>query len=57
MADDPDTDGTRPTPPAGRSQAETYLRVLAERELRWVLEQPDPPPGPPGGRWRPRRRR
>jgi hypothetical protein len=50
MADDPDTDGTRPTPPAGRSQAETYLRVLAERELRWVLEQPDPPPGPPGGR-------
>ena len=51
MADDPDTDGTRPTPPAGSSQAEAYLRVLAEGELRCVLEQPDPPPGPPGGSW------
>ena len=50
MADDPDTDDTRPTLPAADSQAETYLRVLAERELRWVLEQPGPPPGPPGGR-------
>ena len=50
MVDDPDTDDTKPRPPAADSQAETYLRVLAERELRWVLEQPDPPPGPPGGR-------
>jgi hypothetical protein len=24
--------------------------VLADGELRWVLEQPDPPPVPPGGR-------
>src|SRR5437588_3451135 len=50
MADDPDTDDTRPAPPAGRSQAEAYLRVLAEDELRWVLQQPGPPPAPPGGR-------
>lgn len=50
MVDDRDTDGTRPTPPAADSQAEAYLRVLAEGELRWVLEQPDPPPVPPGGR-------
>jgi hypothetical protein len=50
MADDPGTDDTRPTPPAGSSQAEAYLRVLAEDELRRVLEQPGPPPVPHGGR-------
>lgn len=50
MADDPGTDGTTPTPPAGRAQPEAYLRVLAEDELRWVLRQPDPPSAPPGDR-------
>ncbi len=35
--------GARPAPP-GDSRAEAFLRMLAERELRWVMAEPDPGP-------------
>jgi hypothetical protein len=41
--------------PAGDPRHEAFLRMLAERELRWVVTEPDPPPAgelpvPPGDR-------
>lgn len=43
MPHDAEHGGARPAPP-GDSRAEAFLRMLAERELRWVMAEPDPRP-------------
>jgi hypothetical protein len=54
MAHDGGHGGIGPVPP-GDPRAEAFLRMLAERELRWVVAEPDPtpvdePPVPPDDR-------
>jgi hypothetical protein len=64
MADDAGSSPPPVTDPSRAVRAESYLRRLAERELRWFAEQPDPSsspadgPPPPGavGRFAPVRR-
>src|ERR1700687_4109555 len=44
MAHDAGHGGVRAVPP-GDPRPEAFLRMLAERELRWVVTEPDQPPG------------
>jgi hypothetical protein len=43
MAHNAGRGGVRAVPP-GDPRREAFLRMLAERELRWVMTEPDPPP-------------